>query len=238
MKQGTLHWNRIVAEAIAIVGSILLAFAIDAWWDEHETDQWQVSELVALREEFSEDLAALETVTQTHARNASDLESLLLKLEQPDPNGLVVAPDSLLAPLVAWRTSDMPMGTLNGLLASGRLADIRNAEIRQGLASWPSLVGDAQEDEELARDFVVNVVAPRLLGQGVLEAAYRARPLPLAADKPYQSSTSTSIRPTPVLTELATIRIAHSRLAEASLIGLQADLRRIIGLIDMELTAG
>jgi hypothetical protein len=29
-----IHWTRIGAESVAIVASILLAFAIDAWWDE------------------------------------------------------------------------------------------------------------------------------------------------------------------------------------------------------------
>ena len=30
----SIPWLRICAESVAIVGSILLAFAIDAWWDE------------------------------------------------------------------------------------------------------------------------------------------------------------------------------------------------------------
>ena len=33
MKQ-EIPWNRFVVEAIVIVGSILLALAIDAWWAE------------------------------------------------------------------------------------------------------------------------------------------------------------------------------------------------------------
>jgi len=31
-----IPWKRLVLEATAIVASILLAFAIDAWWDERQ----------------------------------------------------------------------------------------------------------------------------------------------------------------------------------------------------------
>ena len=30
----TIQWKRLFVEAVAIVGSILLAFAIDAWWED------------------------------------------------------------------------------------------------------------------------------------------------------------------------------------------------------------
>ncbi len=33
-----IEWNRIAIEAIAIVGSILLAFSIEAWWDAAVVD--------------------------------------------------------------------------------------------------------------------------------------------------------------------------------------------------------
>src|SRR5687767_10361472 len=33
LRDGHIYWRRIVAEALAIVASILLAFAIDTWWE-------------------------------------------------------------------------------------------------------------------------------------------------------------------------------------------------------------
>ena len=32
-----IAWPRLIAESVAIVASILLAFAIDAWWDVQQT---------------------------------------------------------------------------------------------------------------------------------------------------------------------------------------------------------
>ena len=37
MKQ--IPWARILLEGVVIVGSILLAFGIDAWWEDHSERQ-------------------------------------------------------------------------------------------------------------------------------------------------------------------------------------------------------
>jgi len=55
-----IHWKRISVESIAIVLSILLAFWIDAWWNEYQAQK-----------EFQKVLAALESgcsvrLLQTH----------------------------------------------------------------------------------------------------------------------------------------------------------------------------
>ena len=42
----SVPWSRIAVEGVAIVASILLAFAIDVWWDDRQREQ---SEQVVLR---------------------------------------------------------------------------------------------------------------------------------------------------------------------------------------------
>jgi len=228
-------YARIGAEGFAIVSSILLAFAIDAWWAERVTDEWQASELAALRVEFSENVSGLELVAQTHARNAAALETLLMRLAEVT-NGKPVSVDvSSLVALVAWRTSDIATGTLDALVSSGRLGDISNPEIRRQLAAWPAYVSDAQEDENLARDFAETVLAPILVGQGILEIAYSGRPMPGVADQPLPSDSFVTITPTPELRDLARARAVHSRLAAASLVSLQDRIREILELIDDEI---
>ncbi len=84
-------------------------------------------------------------------------------------------------------------------MSSGRLADIDNSMIRGALGTWPSEVGDAQEDENLARDFVDNVVAQALLGQGILESAYRSRSLPGDLGEKIEADSSTTFPISPEL---------------------------------------
>ena len=227
-----MPWKRLAVEAIAIVASILLAFAIDAWWADREFDQWQSAQLSALREEFSANLEGLGTVVQDHNSSATSLESLITQIRASDDNTPLTVSNADLTPLVAWRTSDISTGTLDALLSSGKLADIRNFMIRRALAAWPSEVGDAQEDEELARDFVEQVVAKVLLGQGILEHAYRSRPI--VGDPGEEIGAHSSISITPELIDIVTIRIIHSKMASRSISNLRIRIREILALIDAE----
>ena len=231
-----IRWSRVAVEATAIVASILLAFSIDAWWADRAIDQWQTAQLRALRGEFTTNLEALGTIVHTHDSTASSLESLIAQIQGSDDKTMVTVSDAVLVPLIAWRTSDISTGTLDALLSSGRLADIDNSTIRQALAAWPSEVGDAQEDENLARDFVQNVVSQVLLGQGILEPAYRSRPLPGDLSEEIKADGSTTISISPELIELATIRIIHSTMASQSISKLRVRIRQILELIDAELS--
>ena len=230
-----IPWTRLAVEATAIVASILLAFAIDAWWADRETEQSQSAQLRALRDEFSVNLKSLDIIVQTHDYSARRLESLIAQIRDANDMTQVTVPDAVLVPLVAWRTSDISTGTLDGLLSSGKLAEIDNSDIRQSLAAWPSEVGNAQEDENLARDFVENVVVQSLLGQGILEPAYRSRPLPDDLGEEIEVDSSTTFSISPELIELATIRIIHSQMASQSISQLRVRIRQILELIDAEL---
>ena len=232
-----IPWNRLAVEAAAIVASILLAFAIDAWWADRETEQWQLTQLRAIRDEFTANFEGLEDIVRTHDSNAKILESLIAQMQGGDDETLLTVSNTALAPLVGWRTSDISTGTLDALLSSGKLADIDNSMLRRALAAWPSEVDDAQEDESLARDFVDNVIAPALLGQGILEAAYRSRTFPGHMDTEIETDSSTTFSFSPELLELATIRIVHSRMASGSISQLRVRIRQILDLIDAELEA-
>ena len=56
----TIPWKRLAIEASAIVGSILLAFAIDAWWDESQNRKHLQSVMVGLETAFSENVRLID----------------------------------------------------------------------------------------------------------------------------------------------------------------------------------
>ena len=234
-KSQNVPWARLAVEAAAIVASILLAFAIDAWWADREIDRWQSAQLRALRDEFSVNLQSLNVIAQSHDSSARRLESLIAQIRDASDMTQVTVSDAALVALIAWRTSDISTGTLDALLSSGKLAEIDNSDIRRTLAAWPSEVGDAQEDENLARDYVENVLVQSLLGQGILELAYRSRPLPGRLDIDTQIDTESVLSISPVLIEMATIRIVHTRMASASISQLRVKIKHILQLIDAEL---
>jgi hypothetical protein len=55
-----IPWKRITVEAAAIVGSILLAFAIDAWWNDHQNRAEERRVLVGLKSEFEQNLELID----------------------------------------------------------------------------------------------------------------------------------------------------------------------------------
>ena len=55
-----IPWKRLTVEAAAIVGSILLAFAIDAWWDERLERAEENEQLIRLRAEFNTNIERID----------------------------------------------------------------------------------------------------------------------------------------------------------------------------------
>jgi hypothetical protein len=55
-----IPWKRLAVEAVAIVGSILLAFAIDAWWEDVKGARQQAKLVASLQQDFETTKVRLE----------------------------------------------------------------------------------------------------------------------------------------------------------------------------------
>ncbi len=55
-----IPWKRISIEAAAIVGSILLAFSIDAWWEERHERIDETEQLARLHVEFTRNIERID----------------------------------------------------------------------------------------------------------------------------------------------------------------------------------
>jgi len=62
----SLPLARMAAEAEPIVASILLAFGIDAWWDERKSAIEEAKMIVALEKEFLRNRGILQAQTDVH----------------------------------------------------------------------------------------------------------------------------------------------------------------------------
>ena len=78
MKQ-EIPWNRFAVEAFVIVSSILLAFSIDAWWDNRKELAEEKIALFDLRNELNENLAAIEDVWLSRHTNSFFRSVILLR---------------------------------------------------------------------------------------------------------------------------------------------------------------
>ncbi len=163
MTKREIPWLRVAIEGVVIVGSILLAFGIDAWWS-HRADQAQErSILEGLYTEFSANLESLEATITEHRRTLDNSRQLLQLIgpvsEAHDAEQL----DSLVACFLASPSFEPTTGNLSALLSSGTLRLISNDSLRVKVAAWKDTLIDMKQEEAEAELFIEQQILPFLL---------------------------------------------------------------------------
>ena len=132
-----LPWQRLLAESVAIVVSILLAFWIDAWWDDRRDQTEQRTLLAALRVEllsFDRTLAANDQFVAGIRQSAATLLDATTQsrvdLTDDEVNRLI----SDLTWYVEPTTLDLPV--LESIVTSGEIANLSSSSLRNHLSSW------------------------------------------------------------------------------------------------------
>jgi len=150
-----------------IIASILAAFALDAWWENAQERVEERETLQALAVEFS---AARETIRFYRSSQERILagvtlvsDSLHRALERGSNS--VTVPDTALALAHIPPTTSVSLGTLSGLISSGRLGIIQDRELRAALGSWGNELAELTEEE----------TDSRALAFGDLDRVLRAR---------------------------------------------------------------
>jgi hypothetical protein len=146
-----IPWVRIVAEATAIVLSILLAFAIDAWWDRLGHRREEAAALAALHAEF---LGAEQEITRAREVHLERLAATtaLLRFTNPIPTAASIdSAATLLWSLLRMTTLDPPQAALAGLVGGGRIALLKDRALAGRLLAWPGLLEDHAKTEDNVR---------------------------------------------------------------------------------------
>lgn len=77
LSSSNIAWGRLLADSTAIVMSILLAFAIDAWWADRQDRVEETRILEALEAEFEDNARKLPDRLFNHQRSADSATALL-----------------------------------------------------------------------------------------------------------------------------------------------------------------
>lgn len=154
-----IQWKRLLVEGAAIVMSILLAFAIDAWWDNRHERVEEQRILESLKAEFLANAELIPTYIERHRRSADYTWALLDAMKAAEPGGTIRYPAAKFMNVLEHSSTDPQRGALDAILQSGELRYITNPAIRERLAAWPRLVVDATENEYL----LINLWNPKLL---------------------------------------------------------------------------
>jgi hypothetical protein len=167
--------RRVLAEGVVIVGSILLAFSIDAYWEQRGERAEEHTLLVNLEAEFTENLARLDRLLTFHERaEASGARLLDIAWSRENyPENQVI--DSLLvAVFLVGGTFNPSSGALTSFLTSGNPELIGNQHLRDLLTSWPGVIQDNEEDESRVMRLIDDRLTPFLLSHASLAQAYAA----------------------------------------------------------------
>ena len=147
-----IQWKRLFVEAAAIVASILLAFAIDAWWDARLERIEERRILVSLKAEFLSNAERIPWFIERHQKTADYTLALLNAMKAAEPGTTLNYPAAKFMQVLEYNSTDPQRGALDAILQSGELRYISNPAIRERLAAWPRLVVDATENEDLLRN--------------------------------------------------------------------------------------
>lgn len=134
-----IRWKTLVAESIAVVASILIAFSIDAWWDGRQEAEELLQTLRGLDSELTE---VQQTAASNRERLLVELEVLRLFLSgsAEDLDAAAEAAQSgLYYPLTRTPVDPLESGFLNATIASGRLGLIPDSRTRVAITQLAEL---------------------------------------------------------------------------------------------------
>jgi len=170
-----IQWKRLSIEAAAIVASILLAFAIDAWWAEQNDRRAESEILDRLHEEFTlnrDEIGARGTQNRVQVASTELFE--LLEAHGGSDERLIVK-NTLFFEATITPTINPSTPVLDGLILSGQLDVIRDEDVLTAITNWQRWEAQILEMEIDARDFARSQLIPVLSRKGYMGRAFRTQ---------------------------------------------------------------
>lgn len=155
-KTSTDSWLRKALREIPIlVLGILIAFALQAWWDGVRASDQERQAFEAVRSELNLNLEGLDLSIERHDRIVASMEVFHAAMVESES---ALVSDSILAAAMVSPTYDPATGALQSMQRLG----IGSASLAEASASWLSKVDDATQDEQRSRTFTDEQVSPFL----------------------------------------------------------------------------
>ena len=177
----SVNWNRLLIEGLVIVVSILLAFAIDAWWDQQREARDAEDQVARVVAELRANIAILEVQDQSldyTTRAAREFLSIMGPDAEPVTTQEI---GSMMGRIFGVPTLSLTKSATQNFLASGQLTDGRWIDIRLALAE---MLSDAQNAENSSLE--LRQLRPTMLErmQTFVSGLDVVREHPLMADYP------------------------------------------------------
>ena len=159
--------GRLFVEAAVIVGSILLAFGIDAWWDERQDRVEEQEILRGLYDEFSQNRQRLERDMSLDGANLEVLARILEAIDSGVWDEQEIPIDVAIGDMLSPTTSDLGNGVFDALVNAGRIELLSNKELRTRLAAWNGIFDEVRDDQANNSKIVLEQIVPYFMRTGV-----------------------------------------------------------------------
>lgn len=175
-----IPWPRIAVEGVAIIASILLAFWIDAWWDDrqqHDAEQVVLQTLLDDLRDKKELLAEMNRFNSAILESSSTLLRVTSGVEEK-PSAEIL--DRLIGD--TWWYSNEALwdsAPMNLLVAGGNLSLVSNPGLVQELAALQVAIGRVRNHYGNDERFHQNVMTPYMISNAnmsQISASLRHRP--------------------------------------------------------------
>ena len=140
--------TRILIEIGVVTGGILIAFALDAWWDNRAQARQEQAHLRALASDFRENIERLKALIEHEEAVVSNSQSLLKLAQSPGPHS-TESIHKLLGQVFSSQRFDPVLGAYEALVNSAGLTLISDETLRSALANFAAQV-DARYFEQFS----------------------------------------------------------------------------------------
>lgn len=153
MTSSRLPLRRLFVEGLVIVVSILLAFSIDAWWNERQEAQEEARILETISEELDQ---VIGTVEDQEDYQSARLERIERLLSQVGPTATAEDPARFWEDLSGIIRTGIPLfgtGGIDGAFESGGIQLLDDDGIRRRLARWRGVRRYFEEQAGFTADY-------------------------------------------------------------------------------------
>jgi hypothetical protein len=174
-KSEAISWKRVAVEGVAVVFSILLAFWIDAWWEnrqERADERIVLASLVGELRQFTEQYEGAKHYVTALRESA---RTLLIASGNPDNSLSDEEIDSLLADATWYLPPNvLPTPELDSLISSGDISLISNFYLRRRLTVLPSALDRLRQASQKSYKFYNDEFMPYLARNASLQQIFNA----------------------------------------------------------------
>lgn len=175
------------AEITVVVAGVLIALAMNSWWQTRNEARAEQRLIAALLDEFSANQPKLAAIRAFHEDLKGTARILLSISTAPRPDLAADSVDQLLADVTWWASySTLESTVLDAAIQDGRLGLIRTDSLRRLLTAWRSEVQSAAVQSNQEYSHYADAWLPLLRTEAdIAQISNSAKTIP-GGNEPYQ----------------------------------------------------